>query len=221
MNEKVRKKRSHAAQDNPAEARIETPAAEGQQYEKLTALIRGLYREKQAEEIIASFDSVFKAHTESRERHEILTYWLDFYRLQEYRKGKQRRRPTRKERMTACAACGYPSSHRHHLWDFATHGENRVTIQLCANCHELHHLMYNALVKGSDYSRDILHHVMFSSAASLAPETIVRILGWCLATIRYEANNGWIDGESGSKGHVDERLRWTEFLREVQPKMVS
>lgn len=180
-------------------------------YERLCGLIRDLHRDKQAGEIVAAFDAVFGASDDEESRRSLLDYWLDFYRLQKYKQLKQRRRPKVQDRLVTCAACGYPSSHRHHLWDFATHGENNVTIHLCANCHELNHLMYNALVKQSDYSRDILRHVMFSG--DVKAEVVTRILGWCLATIRYEANNGWLDGSRGSKEAVETRLGWSEFLR--------
>lgn len=179
-------------------------------YERLCGLIRELRRDKQAGDIIAAFDAAFSAFADEAARRGLLDYWLDFYRLQKYRHFKHRRRPKVQDRLVACAACGYPSSHRHHLWDFATHGENDVTIHLCANCHELNHLMYNALVKESNYSRDILRHVMFSGGVGV--EVLTKILGWCLATIRYEANNGWLDGSKGSKESVEARLSWSDFL---------
>lgn len=185
-----------------------------EQYESLCRLIEDLYPADQATEITASFESAFVAHKTEAERRELIEYWLDFYRLQAYRKQRKRRRPTPQERSTACAACGYPSSHRHHLWDLATHGENQVTIQLCANCHELHHLIYNTLVKESEYSRSIVLHIMDSD--QVAPETIARLLGWCLAIIRYEADNGWIDGAKGSKDAVEKQLHWSQFLKRTQ-----
>lgn len=166
------------------------------QIDELFALIRELHREKQANELIASFKSVFAAHEDELERADIIEYWLGFYRLRKYQRIKKRRRPTYKERITACSACGYPASHRHHLWDVAMHGENKVTIQLCANCHELHHLMYNALVKNSDYSRNLVNHVLASGRVN--DETARLILGWCVATIRYEISQGWVDARKGT-----------------------
>lgn len=191
--------------------RIETLQAQ------LNALLAELYRDKQAEEIRASFEAALAAAADDEERVSVLEYWHDFYRLQQYKRLKTRRRPTYHERTTPCAACGYPSSHRHHLWDIATHGENKVTIQLCANCHELHHLMYNALVRESEYSRAIITHIMFSGAVK--PEVIQKVLGWCLATIRYEANNQWIDGSKGSREAVEKQLRWSEYLRSLESKV--
>ena len=52
----------------------------------------------------------------------------------------KRRRPTRVQRLTPCECCGYPVSQRHHLLEVADYGENDVTTQLCACCHELYHL---------------------------------------------------------------------------------
>lgn len=185
------------------------------QVEKLFNLVRELYREKQANEIIHSFETVFASHEDADERLNVIEYWLDFYRLQRYRTLKQRRRPTYEERITECSACGYPTSHRHHLWDIASHGENRVTIQLCANCHELQHLMYNALVKRTEYSQKLVLHALFSDR--IARETAAKILGWCLATIRYEAANGWIEGGSDTREWVENQLHWSEFLAGAQP----
>ena len=184
--------------------------------EQLFALVRDLYSDKQADEIIQSFEAVFASYDTDEDKRELLEYWIDYYRLQKYKRLKQRRRPRYEERISACFACGYPSSHRHHLWDIATHGENAVTIQLCANCHELHHLMYNTLVKESEYSRKIVDHVMFSGKVDY--DVVNKILGWCLATIRYEASNGWIEGDKGSKEWVEARLRWSEYVQSQTAK---
>ncbi len=92
------------------------------------------------------------------------------------------------------------------------HGENRVTIQLCANCHELHHLMYNALVRDSEYSRKLVLHVLFSG--KVAVDTAEKILGWCLATIRYEANNGWIEMGRDAQTWIEAQLHWTDFIKQ-------
>jgi hypothetical protein len=177
---------------------------EQERVEELFALIRELHREKQANELIASFTGVFAAHHKDDERASIIEYWLGFYRLRKYQRIKKRRRPTYKERVSPCSACGYPASHRHHLWDVAMHGENKVTIQLCANCHELHHLMYNALVKNSDYSRNLVHHILESEKVN--GETAGLILGWCVATIRYEITQGWVEPRKGTKEWIERRL---------------
>lgn len=180
---------------------------------RLYTLIHRIYPARQADEIAASFQAVLTAHTAADERQQVIEYWTDFYRLHEYRQKRQRRRPKPVERMTPCAACGHPSSHRHHLWNFADHGENEITIQLCANCHEINHLMYNALVKDSEYSRSIVRHVMDSRRVGV--ETLSRILAWCLSVIRYEADQGWIDGAKGSREAVEARLAWSDYLRTV------
>ena len=70
--------------------------------------------------------------------------------VREFHEVARRRTQTRKERMTPCSCCEWPLSQRHHLLNVATYGENAATIQLCANCHELYHLMYNHYVLGSD-----------------------------------------------------------------------
>ena len=58
----------------------------------------------------------------------------------------ERKRATKKERLTPCGVCGWPLSQRHHLLHVADYGENDETVQLCANCHEIYHLMYNSYV---------------------------------------------------------------------------
>lgn len=155
----------------------------------LMALIRELHRSRKAEAIIEAFEVSLSAH-QPEERGNILEYWIDFYRLRRYQRDRRRRRASLRERISPCSACGYPSSQRHHLWDVATHGENRVTIQLCANCHELQHLIYNVLVKDSEHSRKIALHIVKSG--KISGETTERLIGWCAATIRYEANQGWV-----------------------------
>lgn len=182
--------------------------------DELYSLIRTIYRTRQADEIIASFEGVFASHESIEERLNVIDYWIDFYRLQRYRQRKKRRRPTITERVTPCSACGFPTSHRHHLWEIASHGENEVTIQLCANCHELQHLMYNALVRESDYSQKLVLHTLFSG--QIDRERAAKILGWCLATIRYEARSGWIAPGRDSQVWVEERLHWSDFLQQPQ-----
>jgi hypothetical protein len=58
----------------------------------------------------------------------------------------KRRSVKKKERLSDCECCGYPLSHRHHLFPVCKYGENEETIQLCANCHELWHILYSAHV---------------------------------------------------------------------------
>ena len=66
--------------------------SENELLEKLFGLVRDLYTDKQADEIIQSFEKVFASHETEEERLELLEYWLDFYRLQKYKHIKQRRR---------------------------------------------------------------------------------------------------------------------------------
>lgn len=75
---------------------------------------------------------------------------------EEFAATRKRRRATRKERLTPCAACDYPLSQRHHLLDVAYHGENDLTIQLCANCHDLYHLIESAYIGKSRYAQRLL-----------------------------------------------------------------
>lgn len=56
----------------------------------------------------------------------------------------RRRRTTEDERLTPCACCGYPLAQRHHALPVATFGDNEVSTPLCANCHELVHLIEEA-----------------------------------------------------------------------------
>jgi hypothetical protein len=178
--------------------------------DKLYSLIRYLYRKKLAAEIIAAFEETLTAKHERDERLAIVQHWLDFYQAYKYRKMMRRRRATDQERMTPCSACGYPSSHRHHLWDIATHGENQVTVQLCANCHELHHLMYNTLARGSDYSRKLVLHILFSGL--LNREVIQKIYGWCRAILQYEIDNGWLENYKLTDLWIEDKLHWTDYL---------
>lgn len=189
------------------------PLSESQLIDELFTLIRTLHRPKKADELIEAFTDSFEAHEDEAARLSIIEYWHDFYRLRQYRRLKRRRRPTFRERITACSACGYPASHRHHLWDVAMHGENRVTVQLCANCHELHHAMYNALVRDSEYSRKLVQHILFSGKVS--PQVIGMVLGWCRATIQYEADNGWVERFRTSDEWLEHRLNWSKY-RETQ-----
>lgn len=178
-------------------------------YDELVLLITALYRRAEADEIIEAFQTSLSAHGSGEERMSILTHWVDFYRLRKYRRDRQRRRPSYRERTTACAACGYPASHRHHLHDLATHGENARTVQLCANCHELQHLLYNALVNDSDYSQKLVNHIMVSER--VAPTTIAQLLKWCLMTIRYEASKGWVSADKASNAWLELRLHWSDY----------
>ncbi|MDZ4771256.1 MAG: hypothetical protein SGJ24_19205 [Chloroflexota bacterium] len=196
--------------DNMDDDRV-PPDGDSEQTEALYALVRSLYRDKNARDILDSFDVALASLPDVGARAELVAYWLDFYRLQRYKLSRRRRKPKFHQRVTACVACGYPTSHRHHLWDIATHGENKVTIQLCANCHELHHLLYNTLVRRSEYSRKLVLHALFSGR--VARDTGEKIMGWCRATIDYETRNGWLVPGFNDPDWIEEQLHWAEFLR--------
>ncbi len=176
---------------------------------ELVDLICYLYRKRLAEEIVADFEAVFARHAALEDRLNIMAHWVDFFRAHKYRKMMRRRRPTHKERMTACAACGYPVSHRHHLWDIATHGENAMTVQVCANCHELYHLMYHALARDSHYSRKLVIHIL--SSGRVPPDVAQQVLDWCRATLRYEARSGWLEPHKTSDEWLEVTLYWSQF----------
>ena len=182
--------------------------------EELQSLIRYIYREKLAAKIITAFDEALAAKDDPAQRQAVIDHWLDFYQAHRYRKMMRRRRPTDKERMTPCTACGYPISQRHHLWDIATHGENAVTVQLCANCHELHHLMYNALAGDSLYSQKLVRQVMLSG--QVAPQSVIRIYGWLRAILAYEIENGWLESYKLSDLWIEEKLNWSDYLSHHQ-----
>jgi ribosomal protein L37E len=186
-------------------------------YDELVALIRVLYRGQEADEIIEAFGASLGTHKTLEERRGILAHWVDFYKLRKYRRDRQRRRPTYRERTTACSACGYPVSHRHHLHDVATHGDTAKTVQLCANCHELQHLIYNALVNESEYSRKLLNHVMYSD--NVEARTLEKLLGYARTTIRYEARQGWVNADKATDEWVELTLRWSEYQRHIGDKV--
>lgn len=181
--------------------------------EKLHSLIKYLYRPKLAEKVITAFDEALADKDDIQERRAIIDHWLDFYQAHKYHKMMRRRRATDQERMTPCTACGYPISQRHHLWDIAMHGENMVTVQLCANCHELHHLMYNALARNTDYSRKLVRHIL--EAGHISPEAVRLIFGWLRAIMNYEANQGWLESYKLSDLWIEDKIGWNTYLQRI------
>jgi ribosomal protein L37E len=187
----------------------------------LYGLVRKLYAPAQADEIIESFDLSLTLQPDEDARRELLEYWIDFYRLQEYRLSRRRRRQTLEERTQSCRACGYPASQRHHLWALNRHGENEVTLPLCANCHELLHGMYHALLRPSKSAQRrrktsqrallFVRHVLGSE--KISAETAQRLLEWCRATLAYEAENGWIEPGADDEQWIEKRLGWSELMR--------
>ena len=75
-------------------------------------------------------------------------------------KATRRKRPSVKERMTPCEVCGHPLSQRHHMMPFTDYGEVDWVAHLCANCHELWHLVYLAETKRSPYASRLLDHAL-------------------------------------------------------------
>lgn len=53
---------------------------------------------------------------------------------------KSRRRPHRGDRSLECCCCSWPVTQSHHLVLFAKYADD-TTIRLCANCHEVFHLL--------------------------------------------------------------------------------
>jgi hypothetical protein len=88
------------------------------------------------------------------------TYWKDGVLFRTSR----RRKPSRQARLTPCECCGFPLSQRHHLAPFAENGETDQTMQLCANCHELYHLIYRVYVEKSEASVQLLGQLLIKNA---------------------------------------------------------
>ena len=57
----------------------------------------------------------------------------------------RRKKATRRERITPCEWCEHPLSQRHHLLPVSIYGdEQKYILRLCANCHELYHIVEKA-----------------------------------------------------------------------------
>jgi ribosomal protein L37E len=177
---------------------------------ELYGLVRYVYSRRLAAEIIRSFEDALAARQTPAERIAICEQWIDFYRAHRYKKAMRRRRPTSRERLTPCSACGYPVSHRHHLWDVAAHGENKVTVQLCANCHELHHLLYNTLARESAHSRQLVQRIL--NAPQTDQQAVQRVLGWCRAIMVYEVENGWLERYKTSDEWIERCLNGSDAV---------
>jgi hypothetical protein len=185
--------------------------------EELYAVIRFVYarRQKLAEKIITAFQEALAEKADATERQAVIAHWLDFYQAHKYRRLMRRRRITDQERMTPCSACGYPLSQRHHLWDIATHGENPVTVQLCANCHDLHHLLYNAIARDSAYSQKLVKHMLEHGQPEA--RVLVPIMGWLRAILDYEITRGWLEGYKLSDLWIEEKIGWQAYLNSSTP----
>lgn len=69
-----------------------------------------------------------------------------------------RRKARLDERLQPCQCCLHPISQRHHLFEVAVWGGNEQTVPLCANCHELYHVIIYA-GQGGERARKVLAHV--------------------------------------------------------------
>lgn len=74
----------------------------------------------------------------------------------------RRRSIKRGERLTKCQFCDYPFSQRHHALPISVYGENNCTLQLCANCHELYHIVERAFLFKSKSSAKLLESFFLS-----------------------------------------------------------
>lgn len=72
------------------------------------------------------------------------------------KKRVSRKKATFEARTTPCVACDFPLSHQHHYAPIGEFGQNDKTVSLCANCHEIYHIVYNAWV--CDSKRDARLH---------------------------------------------------------------
>lgn len=95
----------------------------------------------------------------------------------------RRKAPTLRERLTPCACCEHPISQRHHLAPFADWGENKQTIQLCSNCHELYHLVWDSYVLGKQRAQTILEYLV-PEHASRRSERVREQIEWLIAIIQ-------------------------------------
>lgn len=60
------------------------------------------------------------------------------------------------KRTEPCQFCGYPLSQRHHALPVHIYGENVFTLQLCANCHELYHIVQAVFLKATKRNQCLL-----------------------------------------------------------------
>lgn len=65
-------------------------------------------------------------------------------------------RKKNKRRTEPCQFCGYPISQIHHALPFHIYGENLCTLNLCANCHELYHIVERTYLNPDSSSRKLV-----------------------------------------------------------------
>lgn len=73
---------------------------------------------------------------------------------------KQRvKRPKSKlrERLLPCQFCDYPISEKHHALPISIFGKTPYTLQLCANCHELYHIVERVILYESKRAAYLLN----------------------------------------------------------------
>jgi hypothetical protein len=90
--------------------------------------------------------------------------------MQALRMTPRRKRPSLKERTTPCQVCNHPLSQRHHMMPFKDYGEQDWVAYLCANCHELWHIMYLAEIKRSPYAERLLNTIIPDLTRGDTPE---------------------------------------------------
>lgn len=114
---------------------------------------------------------------------------------------ERRRPPTMAERLTPCACCQFPLTHRHHILEFATHGETPLVCQLCPNCHELFHIAYRAYILHRDRA-----WTMWCSIVEILSENDRRI-AWIKGHV--------IETQQTEFNHFVEQIEWDWDEREI------
>jgi hypothetical protein len=85
---------------------------------------------------------------------------------------EKRKIQTIEERVAPCECCGFPLTHRHHIYSFPIHGENLHSWQLCATCHELLHIAIGAII----YKRKRSSEVWNAVAKKLGNNNIIKFM---------------------------------------------
>lgn len=139
------------------------------------------------------------------------TYSNAKYDYDEYR--HHRRKPTLKERLTPCVVCEYPISHRHHLSDMVHFGENDDTVQLCANCHELYHIMYDCIAHNSKRAQATLKAVLFT--LELSHDTVKAVIGIVIRAVKADIRDDVIKGLVLSTELISARTGWEDYINRI------
>jgi hypothetical protein len=83
----------------------------------------------------------------------------------------KRKKPTFAQRTTPCVICTHPISQQHHIFEFASYGDSEYTIPLCANCHELFHLIQSVYRRKTKYALEVVLHALTTGSDSVV---------WCV-----------------------------------------